>query len=134
MQKINFRKIRHALCITIVILLVSSLFFSSCGSTQTIQGEKGEKGEVGDAGEDGKTPYIGSNGNWWIDDLDTGVKASGEKVTKVTKVYKVFKAKKATRVTKVNKVSKAIKVIKVTKVIPAQTEKHLISAQTETGG
>ena len=26
--------------------------------------------------KDGKTPYIGANGNWWIGDTDTGVKAS----------------------------------------------------------
>ena len=27
---------------------------------------------------DGKTPYIGSNGNWWIGNTDTGVKSQGE--------------------------------------------------------
>ena len=26
--------------------------------------------------KDGKTPYIGANGNWWIGETDTGVKAS----------------------------------------------------------
>ena len=29
----------------------------------------------GEDGEDGKTPYIGENGNWWIDGKDTGVVA-----------------------------------------------------------
>lgn len=29
-------------------------------------------------GEDGDTPYIGDNGNWWIRDIDTGVPAQGE--------------------------------------------------------
>ena len=29
-------------------------------------------------GEDGQTPFIGENGNWWIGDTDTGVKANGE--------------------------------------------------------
>lgn len=28
-------------------------------------------------GENGKTPYIGENGNWWIDNSDTGVPATG---------------------------------------------------------
>lgn len=28
-------------------------------------------------GEDGQTPYIGSNGNWWVSDIDLGVKAQG---------------------------------------------------------
>ena len=31
----------------------------------------------GDSGEDGDTPYIGENGNWWIGNTDTGIKASG---------------------------------------------------------
>jgi len=35
------------------------------------------KGEKGEDGQDGLTPYIGSNGNWWIGDSDTGVKAAG---------------------------------------------------------
>ena len=44
------------------------------------QGEKGEtgaQGETGTAGRDGVTPHIGSNGNWWISNTDTGVKAAG---------------------------------------------------------
>lgn len=28
-------------------------------------------------GKDGLTPYIGENGNWWIGDTDTGVRAEG---------------------------------------------------------
>ena len=42
----------------------------------SIRGEKGDKGEDG---VDGLTPYIGENGNWWIGDVDTGIRASGEK-------------------------------------------------------
>ena len=38
---------------------------------------QGIKGDKGDPGEDGKTPYIGDNGNWWIDGVDTGIKATG---------------------------------------------------------
>lgn len=32
---------------------------------------------VGGSGADGITPHIGANGNWWIGDTDTGVKAAG---------------------------------------------------------
>ena len=32
----------------------------------------------GKDGADGKTPYIGENGNWFIGDIDTGVKAQGD--------------------------------------------------------
>lgn len=32
-------------------------------------------------GQDGLTPYIGANGNWWLGNADTGVYASGTKVT-----------------------------------------------------
>lgn len=31
--------------------------------------------------KDGKTPYIGANGNWWIGDTDTGVRADAESYT-----------------------------------------------------
>ncbi len=54
------------------------------------KGDKGDKGDTGEAGpqceqgpagqdgEDGLTPFIGENGNWWIGDKDTGVKAAGQ--------------------------------------------------------
>lgn len=35
------------------------------------------KGKDGIIGKDGLTPYIAQNGNWYIGDTDTGVKASG---------------------------------------------------------
>ena len=41
------------------------------------QGEKGETGAQGEKGADGLTPYIGANGNWWVGETDTGVKAQG---------------------------------------------------------
>ena len=41
-------------------------------------GPAGENGEDGKDGADGQTPYIGENGNWWIGDKDTGVKAEGQ--------------------------------------------------------
>ena len=67
-----------------------------------LKGEKGDKGDKGDTGEtgpagqngadgkdgidgangingkDGNTPFIGENGNWWIGETDTGIKAKGE--------------------------------------------------------
>ena len=39
---------------------------------------KGKDGTKGNNGADGKTPFIGENGNWWIGDTDTGVKAAGQ--------------------------------------------------------
>ena len=53
------------------------------------QGEKGDtgatgpKGDRGEKGEPGDTPYIGENGNWWIGNTDTGVKASEENMERV---------------------------------------------------
>jgi hypothetical protein len=38
---------------------------------------KFRNGSKGSSGKDGDTPYIGSNGNWWIGTKDTGVKAQG---------------------------------------------------------
>ena len=40
-------------------------------------GAKGDPGEPGAAGKDGTTPHIGDNGNWYIGETDTGVKAAG---------------------------------------------------------
>ena len=44
----------------------------------------GIKAEVKDGsnGSNGKTPYIGNNGNWFVDGQDLGVKAKGEKGNK----------------------------------------------------
>lgn len=42
-------------------------------------GSDGADGKDGADGQDGSTPYIGDNGNWWINGEDTGVKAQGPK-------------------------------------------------------
>ena len=39
-------------------------------------GDKGDAGTAGKDGTDGLAPYIGTNGNWWLGDTDTGVRAS----------------------------------------------------------
>ena len=49
------------------------------GETNT--GIKAE-GKDGSNGNNGKTPYIGNNGNWFVDGQDLGVKAKGEKGNK----------------------------------------------------
>lgn len=36
-------------------------------------------GNIGPKGDDGLTPYIGSNGNWFIGEKDTGIKAEGKR-------------------------------------------------------
>lgn len=40
-------------------------------------GQNGADGKDGRDGKDGNTPFIGENGNWWINTLDTGIKAEG---------------------------------------------------------
>lgn len=40
--------------------------------------ENGTGGGPGEPGEDGITPHIGANGNWYIGEIDTGVKAQGK--------------------------------------------------------
>lgn len=37
---------------------------------------KGDPGKEGEQGEPGETPYVGSNRNWWVGDIDTGIKAA----------------------------------------------------------
>jgi len=36
------------------------------------------RGPSGPQGDPGKTPYVGSNGNWFVGDTDTGVRAQGD--------------------------------------------------------
>ena len=48
------------------------------GNIKGAQGEKGDTGATGADGKDGLTPFIGENGNWWIGETDTGVKAQGD--------------------------------------------------------
>ena len=45
------------------------------GKTYTFTVTNGKDGENG---KDGLTPFIGENGNWWIGDTDTGVKAAAD--------------------------------------------------------
>ena len=40
-------------------------------------GTDGQDGSDGKDGQDGLTPFIGENGNWWIGQTDTGIKAHG---------------------------------------------------------
>ena len=42
------------------------------------EGGNGTPGKDGEDGENGITPHIGSNGNWYIGNTDTGVKAQGK--------------------------------------------------------
>ncbi len=45
--------------------------------SQGNSGENGLPGDSGASGADGHTPYIGENGNWWINGEDTNIDASG---------------------------------------------------------
>ena len=66
----------------------------SDGSTSTfsitngLDGAPGIEGIQGQPGEDGHTPEIkiGSNGNWWIDGVDSGISAKGEAGRSVTSI------------------------------------------------
>lgn len=51
---------------------------------------KYEKVKIGKIkGEDGKTPYIGNNGNWWIGDSDLGVSATKLDVSDLAEIYDI---------------------------------------------
>lgn len=45
----------------------------------SLKGEPGAAGAPGKDGENGKTPYVGDNGNWYIGADDTGKPSRGEK-------------------------------------------------------
>ena len=41
------------------------------------QGAQGAQGEKGETGANGSTPTIGTNGNWYVGGMDTGISATG---------------------------------------------------------
>jgi len=45
-----------------------------------LDGDGNKMAVTGNDGKDGKTPYIGTNGNWWIDGTDTGESAVAPQV------------------------------------------------------
>jgi hypothetical protein len=59
-------------------------YLASLKGEQGIQGEPGAPGDKGDDGKDGApgadgiTPHIGPNGNWFVGDIDTSIKAEGQ--------------------------------------------------------
>ncbi len=68
-----------------------TIYFSD-GSTSIFKvtnGSDGKQGQQGEKGEDGHTPEItiGSNGNWYVDGVDTGVSAKGDTGISVTRAY-----------------------------------------------
>lgn len=54
-----------------------NLIEQGINDAELLQGPQGPKGETGATGANGNTPFIGTNGNWWIGEIDTGVSASG---------------------------------------------------------
>lgn len=55
---------------------------------QPKDGADGVDGKDGADGKDGQTPHIGENGNWFIGETDTGVKAAGQDGQPGTKLYR----------------------------------------------
>jgi hypothetical protein len=81
----------------ILITLTLVLTLSAAGQpgpigSSGLPGSSGSPGPIGPAGSDGNTPYIGENGNWWIDELDTNVPASGFSNDQVQKANDAFPA------------------------------------------
>ena len=55
---------------------------------KSLAGAGALKGDKGDKGDQGITPHIGENGNWFIDTIDTGVKAGAVAENSITYVAK----------------------------------------------
>ena len=71
------------IAITVLCTLLA-VGLAACGWIQGDTGAVGPKGAHGAAGakgepgEPGNTPYVGTNGNWWIGETDTGIEAQGQ--------------------------------------------------------
>ncbi len=55
-----------------------------------VNGADGKDGANGTDGKDGVTPHIGENGNWFIGERDTGIKAEGKDGQDLTKCEHIF--------------------------------------------
>jgi hypothetical protein len=67
-----------SLLVTFIVVPGSSVNnSSSIPPINGVDGMDGRDGTDGEDGTDGSTPYIGANGNWFIDDIDTGIPATG---------------------------------------------------------
>ncbi len=85
MEEIKMKN--HANLIIRVFSLIIALAMMTAVLASCVEaGPKGDKGDVGESGvpgqpgqpgKDGETPYVGENGNWWIGETDTGVRAEG---------------------------------------------------------
>ena len=82
---------------------------------------KGDPGEPGAAGKDGITPHIGANGNWYIGDTDTGVKAAAEVAT--AEVAGVVKPSADFDIAEDGTLSLYKALILIANVVPATVEK-----------
>ena len=71
------RKMKSIIAIILCLVLAVSLL-SGCTGAPGQDGAPGKDGAVGKDGANGLTPYIGKNGNWWVGEQDTNVKAMGE--------------------------------------------------------
>ena len=60
---------------TITLTNGKTYIFTVTNGKDGADGKDGTDGKDGENGKDGLTPFIGENGNWWIGDTDTGVKA-----------------------------------------------------------
>lgn len=72
--------------IVMMIFMIGAVLVACGGSKgeqgeQGIQGNPGVPGEQGPEGPAGHTPYIGENGNWWINGEDTGICPEGKDAT-----------------------------------------------------
>ena len=57
-------------------------------SKKYLNNDMGIKGDKGEPGENGITPHIGTNGNWYIGETDTGVVAQGKEGKSITNISK----------------------------------------------
>lgn len=91
-MRVHSKTMRRIIIAIVSLLLCFVICFSltACG-TEGQQGPQGDPGTNGTNGTNGVTPHIGANGNWWIGDTDTGVKASGttapEEVKKIAESF-----------------------------------------------
>lgn len=62
-----------AMVLAVTVCVLMTFVMTACGDKNS----QGVPGPAGEKGADGLTPFIGTNGNWWIGEVDTGIAATG---------------------------------------------------------
>jgi len=76
-KEFPMKRVSNFLMRLFAVIIVFVFLFSACEGPMGPQGIQGEKGDPGTPGQHGSVLTIGADGYWYIDNVNTGIKALG---------------------------------------------------------